>query len=535
MRMPGRSRPPGPEGVPIRVRKPAPPRLRRAVDPAERIPAPLVVGLLGSAVFYVLAHASIVLGVWPVHGTAPGAGALLVRDGLALAAWLLVIAVLRSAGYRGNWWVVALPMMIFFLARPALFQVFSDPVYQAAGGTRVEANRLKAERSQLTTILRTYDAERQALVFGGEPPEIPDPLVAVREAEWEGRSPLARLGSHFSVFLAPLALLAGFALARRPSVLRLFREGRRLPFGVALGVFFVLTLFFTELGKVGGTTPWELLLPIFIATWAAVLADDAYNMGNLGAVMRPRRMVGMLVYGALPLVPFLLIRELGRSVVMAGSMAVMLLVGTRRGWWAWVMMSVWAVLVVVAFNLDERSNTRLQLAYSPYRDVAEMTQPEAERWAARLHQIKLFDANVLAGGIFGEGPGRGHGETAPNAADDGYITLLAAQWGFAGTLAMVLIYTLFLVQMLAVAVRERSAFERTLVTGLALLIAIPFWLAALGGIRVVPLTGVATAFAAHGGAKLLAAALSVGIIAGISHRRTEADRLEAARQPESSA
>src|SRR5262249_43947285 len=33
----------------------------------------------------------------------------------------------------------------------------------------------------------------------------------------------------------------------------------------------------------------------------------------------------------------------------------------------------------------------------------------------------------------------------------------------------------------------------------------PFWLAALGDMRVIPLTGVAAAFAAHGGAKLLPA------------------------------
>jgi cell division protein FtsW (lipid II flippase) len=53
-------------------------------------------------------------------------------------------------------------------------------------------------------------------------------------------------------------------------------------------------------------------------------------------------------------------------------------------------------------------------------------------------------------------------------------------------------------------------------------------MAALGGIRAVPLTGVATAFAANGGAKLLASSLAVGIIAAISHRRAEADRLDAA-------
>jgi cell division protein FtsW (lipid II flippase) len=74
-------------------------------------------------------------------------------------------------------------------------------------------------------------------------------------------------------------------------------------------------------------------------------------------------------------------------------------------------------------------------------------------------------------------------------------------------------------------VRERGAFERTLITGLAMLIGVPFWLAALGDMRVIPLTGVAAAFAAHGGAKLLASAFAVGVIAGISHRRAGEERL----------
>jgi cell division protein FtsW (lipid II flippase) len=206
----------------------------------------------------------------------------------------------------------------------------------------------------------------------------------------------------------------------------------------------------------------------------------------------------------------------------------MLLVGTRRGWWAGLMLAVWGVLVFAAFNLDDRSSTRLDLAYSPYRDPSAMSEQEAASWAAKLHQMKLFDANVITGGVFGEGPGRGHAETAPNAADDGFITAIAAHWGIAGTVSFVLLYTLFIVVLMGAAARETGAFERTLLTGVAMLVGIPFWLAVLGGIRVIPLTGVATAFAAHGGAKLLATALAVGLAAGISHRRTDEDRYDGA-------
>jgi cell division protein FtsW (lipid II flippase) len=530
----------GPEGVALHVRRPSQPagaagptdiRPRAGATGSSRIPTILLAGLALAATFYVLAHIAVIRGVWPIHGTSPGAAATLARDGAALVGWLAVFPILRALGYRGNWAVVALPVIIFLLIRPTLFQLFTDPAYQATRGTRAEANALKAERSQITTLLRAYEEPRQEIVFGGTVPELPDPWRATRDVERE-TGWVVRMLSYGSVLVAPIALLLGFVAARSPPRLRWVRERRVWPFALTLAVFFTLTLFFTELGKVRGTTPWELLMPVFVFAWAAVLADDAYNFARPSGIVAPRRAGVLLLYGAIPIVPFLVIRELGLSIVLAGTLAVMLLVGTRRGWWAGLMLAVWAVLVLAAFNLDHRSATRLALAYSPYRPVAEMTQPEAERWAASVHQIKLFDANVLAGGFLGRGPGRGHAETAPNAADDGYITAVAAQYGLIGTFAFILLYTMFLIQMIAVGIRERGAFERTLVVGLALLIAIPFWLATLGGVRVIPLTGVAAAFAAHGGAKLLASAVSVGVIAAISHAREVADRVAEQVSPE---
>lgn len=517
----------GPEGIQVRVRTHNVPGAERS---GRAFPGPLWWGLIAAVVFYLGAHLAIATGVWPVHGVAPGAGYALARDLVSLAAWLLVLFVMRRMGYRGSWAVVVFPILIFALARPSLFQVFTDPAYQARGRAKTEANEAKATRSRLYTIDRAYSDERKAVVFQGEPPALPDPFR--REvAKATAGSPL-RLFTHFTVFVAPVALLIGFWLARKRGAQRWFRDHKLVPFVPTLAAFFALALFFTSLGKVGGFTPWELFLPLFVATWAATLADDAYNLARPGEAFRPHRVGNLLLYGLGPLIPFLVIRELGLSIVLAGSLAAMLLVGTRRGWWAGLMMLGWAAIVFAAFNVDERSSTRLELAYDPYKELSSFeTEDAREKWAAKLHQMKLFDANVLAGGVLGEGPGQGHGETAPNAADDGFVTLFAAQWGVAGTVSLVLLYTLFLLHLLSVAVRERGAFERTLVTGVAMLIGIPFWLAVLGGIRVIPLTGVAAAFAANGGAKLLASAFAVGLVAGISHRRFEEDRLESALAP----
>lgn len=518
-----RARPPqaaGPEGVTVRIKGHNLPSEQRS---GRVLPGFLWWGLLLAAAFYVAAHLSIATGIWPVHGTSPGAGGTFVRDGVALVAWLAILVALRALGYRGSWAIVVLPILIFCLTRPTQFQLFTDPSYQAAAGAKGEANELKATRSRLHSIERAYSDERKEIVYQGPPPPLPDPFTRAVEQETRSRGLLARSAAHFSVFLAPFALLVGFLLSREPRVMRWVRDHRLVPFLPVLGVFFVLTIGFTSLGKVGGMTPWELFLPVFIVIWAATLAEDAYNLARPGSVLEPRRLLNLFLYGAGPVIPFLIIRELGLSIVLAGSLAAMLLVGTRRGWWAGLMLVVWAVLVIAAFKVDDRSATRLELAYDPYKDPAAMTEAQRETWSAKLHQMKLFDANVIQGDVLGAGPGRGHAETAPNAADDGFITAIAANWGWAGAVSIVLLYTLFVVQLLGTAARESGAFERTLVTGVAMLIGIPFWLAALGGIRLIPLTGVATAFAAHGGAKLLASAFAVGLAAGVSHRRARED------------
>lgn len=510
-----------PAGVEIHVR---PHNIPGAESSGRVMPSPIWWGLLVAVVLYALAHASVILGVWPVHGTSSGAGGVLLRDLLALVAWGIVIWGLRRAGYRGAWTIVVLPVIIFCMSRPAQFQAFTDPAYQARGGARVEANAAKATRSRLSTIARAYSDERQQVVYQGPPPPLPDPFRQAVGQETRGF--IAKSLTYIPVMIAPLLVLAGFLVIHRQTwLLRWFRDRKRWVFLPTMALFFGLAMV-SRGGKVSGTTPWELILPILVAVWAAVLADDAYNLARPGSVVSPRRLGALFVYGALPIVPFLIIHELGLSIVLATSFAAMLLVGTRRGWWAGLMLVAWLVLVLLVFQRDERSQTRAALAYHPYRELSSFPDSAAQqRWAGKLHQIKLFDANVLEGSWLGDGPGRGHGETAPNAADDGFFTLIAAQWGWAGGVALVLVYTVFLVELLSAAVRERGAFERTLVTGLSMLIAVPFWLAALGDMRVIPLTGVAAAFAAHGGAKLLASAFAVGIVAGISHRRAGEERL----------
>jgi hypothetical protein len=402
----------GPAGVAINVRAH---NMPGAEGSGRVLPGMIWWALFLGCAFYVLAHVSIATGVWPVHGTSPGAGGTFVRDMVALVAWLLLLVVLRKLRFRGSWAVVVLPILIFCMARPSVFQAFTDPVYQARAGSKAEANDLKATRSRLNTIERAYSEERKQAVFQGPPPPLPDPFEQAMRGQARGGL-IPRIITYLPVFIAPLALLVGFLLARQGWLLRWFRDRRLWLFLPAMVVFFGLAFApgARTTGKVFGTTPWELLLPLFIGVWAATVADDAYNLGQIGQAFRPQRVGRLLLFGAIPLIPFLLIHELGLSVVTAGEHGGDAAGGTRRGWWAGLMLGVWALLVFAAFSTDPRSIQRLNLAYQPYQDLESLPAQQAQRWGERANfQIKLFDANILEGGLLGEGAGRGHPRRRP--------------------------------------------------------------------------------------------------------------------------
>lgn len=489
-------------------RPPIPQHLRKGT---RRPVSALHAVLFLSALIYVGAHIAIVTEVWEVHGTAGRALTLLRVDIVAIFIWAAALISFRKMKYRGNWALIVLPFALFLIARPSVFHARSDPAYVPdSGRSRAEAVEYKGQRARYAVIEAGYDHDRKAVMRFGS--LVPPPMITPGPFNWSA--------SALALLLAPLALLLGFCLGKQRRLIRLVRDKRKfLLLSSALAIV-GLSVFFAEAGRVGSTTPWEFFLVVFVVLWAAHIADDAHNLSGVAAVRRPFVFGRLLLYGALPVALFVVLprtRDLGIAVVLAISLAVMLIVGTRQRWWILLMGVVWVLLVAVAFRYDERSATRLHLAYQPYTVPTGADSMDASRWAGKVYQIKLFDANVLAGGFFGKGPGQGHGETAPNAADDGFMTLFAADWGVLGAFSLMATYTWLLLTIVLSAGREPGAFKRSLVVGIAMLIGVPFWLSSLAAVHILPLTGVAMAFVAHGGSKLLATSFALGLIAATSH------------------
>lgn len=484
----------------------------------------LIAVLCLSAFIYLGAHTGIVTEVWPVHGTAGRAASLLRIDILAATAWAATLMFFRKLKYRGDFTLLVLPFALFLIARPSTFHAFSDPTYVPdAGRSKAEAFDYKVQRARYAAVELGYDRDRKAVMGFDSLTE----LAAVSP------TPFSRRIGAFASVLAPLALLLGFYLGKQRRLVRLVRDHRNVLLLASVVAIACLSMFFVQDGRVGNTTPWEFFIVAFIVLWAAQIADDTHNFSGL-AVMRPSVAGRLLLHGALPVALFVLLprtRDFGVAVVLAVTLAVMLVVGTRQRWWIALMGVAWLALVVIAFRYDERSSTRLQLAYQTYSVPTGADSINIGRWASKVHQIKLFDANILAGGFLGRGPGRGHGETAPNAADDGFMTLFAADWGVLGAFSLMVTYTWLLIAMMNSAAQDPGAFKRSLAAGIALLIAAPFWWSSLAAVHVLPLSGVATAFIAHGGSKLLSASFAIGLIAAISHEAALQSRRPSADNP----
>lgn len=138
------------------------------------------------------------------------------------------------------------------------------------------------------------------------------------------------------------------------------------------------------------------------------------------------------------------------------------------------------------------------------------------------YQIQQSLIAIGSGGLLG----RGYGQSVqkfnylPEAVDDAIFAVYAEEFGFIGTVLLLLLYIAFASRGLYIAATTTSLFGTLVVMGLTLIISISALLNIGAMLSVFPLTGLPLPFISHGGSALLAALASVGIILNIAaHKR----------------
>jgi cell division protein FtsW len=137
------------------------------------------------------------------------------------------------------------------------------------------------------------------------------------------------------------------------------------------------------------------------------------------------------------------------------------------------------------------------------------------------YQIQQSLIAVGSGGMLG----RGFGQSVqkfnylPEPVGDSVFAVYAEEFGFLGTVILVLLFTGFAARGFAIAAGAATSFGSFAATGLTLLITISAFMNIGAMLGIMPLTGLPLPFVSHGGTALLAALASVGVILNVAAHR----------------
>jgi cell division protein FtsW len=139
------------------------------------------------------------------------------------------------------------------------------------------------------------------------------------------------------------------------------------------------------------------------------------------------------------------------------------------------------------------------------------------------YQVQQSLIAVGSGGL----TGRGFGQSVqkfkylPEPLSDSIYAVMAEEFGFIGSIGLILVYIFFGLRGYVVAIRTHDTFYRFVVVGIISLILFQSLLNIASTIALFPLSGLPLVFVSHGGTALLFALLAIGLVLNISqYQRT---------------
>lgn len=134
------------------------------------------------------------------------------------------------------------------------------------------------------------------------------------------------------------------------------------------------------------------------------------------------------------------------------------------------------------------------------------------------YQIQQSLIAIGSGGIFGRGYGQSIQKFSylPEPQGDSIFAVVGEELGFAGSVAILVLYLLFALRGLRIANNSPDLFSRLLVSGIVILIVAQSFMNIASVTGVFPLTGVPLVFMSHGGTSLMIYLIAMGIVFQIS-------------------
>jgi cell division protein FtsW (lipid II flippase) len=264
----------------------------------------------------------------------------------------------------------------------------------------------------------------------------------------------------------------------------------------------------------------KVLLVVFLAGY---LRDNrellSMGYGRLGVPSPKHFGPLLLIWGAAMLVLFQS-NDLGGGLLLFSIFLAMLYVATGRWPYVAVGLALFAAGAYVLYHLRGHIQSRISIWLDPWQDPTDAG-----------YQLVQSIYSIAAGGVFGQGLGRGvlvqpSGETyIPYLETDFIYAAIAQEVGLAGAVAVILLYVVFLYRGLRIAMLADDGFSKLLAAGLTAALAVQAFIIIGGVSGLIPLTGITLPFVSYGGSSILANFLLLGLLLVVSnHVAGQAER-----------
>ncbi len=254
--------------------------------------------------------------------------------------------------------------------------------------------------------------------------------------------------------------------------------------------------------------------PSELARVALILAlARSFQRNPAGEIRRLRDLAAPATITLIPVMLIALQRDMGVALLTLLT-ASTYCAFVRIPWRAW--------LGVVAIALVALA-TLWMFVFEPYQRgrILDLVDPSRDPLASGYQAIQSRIA-VGSGGLLGAGYGEGTQTQLrflPTQHTDFAFSVLAEEWGFAGSTLVLGLYLMLLIWGLLVARRSKDSFGAMLAVGM---VGALFWPAVLNigmVLGLAPVIGVPLPLFSYGGSSLVATLISLGVLLNVSMRR----------------
>ena len=258
--------------------------------------------------------------------------------------------------------------------------------------------------------------------------------------------------------------------------------------------------------------PWEavkILLVVFFAASLEEFREVIAHPRRIGPIPVPPLpyLLPIIAMWAFAMLVVIFEKDLGASLLFLGIFLAMLYLATGEAFYTLIGFVLLIVGGVVVYHAFGHVQVRVDTWLRPFS--------EDLRFSAGYQIVQGLFA-LANGGLFGAGLGNGMPDRIPVVWSDFVFNAFAEETGFAGAVALLALYLVFIYRGMIIALRAPTPFLQLLAAGLSFIVALQTIVIVGGNARLIPLTGVTLPFVAYGGSSLVTNWMLVALLIRVS-------------------